>query len=190
MFEFMRGRPALEGVFTRAMIQLSKLHIPSILEGYDFSGFDRVCDVGGGAGTFLAELLTTHGNVHGVLFDLESIVDRGRRYLEERNVADRCTFAPGNVFESVPEGCDAYVLLSVLHDWDDDAVVAILENVRRAMKPESRVLIIEMMFTRDMPRRYPGKLLDVEMHVLTGGRERTRDELDALLTRASLRRPD
>ena len=125
--------------------------------------------------------------MHGTLFDLPAVVADAGPVLAAAGVADRVEVVGGDFFSSVPEGRDRYVLQAIVHDWDDPACVRILGNVRRAMPPDGRVLVVE----QELPRHAGWHLaiaLDLEMLVDTGGgRERTRAEFDALFTLAGFR---
>jgi hypothetical protein len=146
-----------------------------------------VCDVGGGTGTLLAGILTAQPQLHGTLLDLPAVVAKADATLHEAGVADRVTVVAGDFFTSVPSGCDRYLLQAIVHDWDDESCVQILSNVRRAMPPGGRALVLE----QELPRHggwHLAKALDLEMLVDTGaGRERTRKEFEALFARAGLR---
>jgi ubiquinone/menaquinone biosynthesis C-methylase UbiE len=96
------------------------------------------------------------------------------------------SFVAGDVFESVPEGADAYLFRHLLHDYDDDDCRKMLNNVRRAMKPQSRVLVLEKTVPTDATPG-PGRWLDLHVMLLTGGRERTVPEYEALFDKAGLR---
>ena len=61
-----------------------------------------------------------------------------------------------------------------------------LKNVRRVMNPDSRVLVLEKTVpTDDTPG--PGRWLDLHVMLLTGGRERTVTEYQALFENAGLK---
>jgi hypothetical protein len=106
--------------------------------------------------------------------------------LQARGLADRIKIAAGSFFESVPAGGDAYLLSHIIHDWSEEQCLTILGNCRRAMKPGSRLLIIEMVLpTGDTP--HPGKMFDIVMLVLPGGQERTEPDYRALLDKAKFR---
>ncbi len=92
----------------------------------------------------------------------------------------------GDFFERVPGGGDAYLLKTVLHDWDDAEAGAILRNCRRAVGPEGRLLVLERVVAP--PNEDPeAKFFDLFMMAVTGGRERTREEFAALLAEAGFR---
>jgi SAM-dependent methyltransferase len=189
-FEYVNeANPRAGETFNRALAQLGTIMAPLIAGGYDFSSVRRVCDVGGGTGTLLAEILPRHPSMRGVLFELESLHDDARANLAARGVAGRCDVVAGDFFTSVPDGCDVYVLQAVLHDWDDERATTILTNVREAMAPGARLLVIENLLDadgREKDRLTRG--FDLLMLVLTGsGRERTREQFEALFARAGLR---
>ena len=115
------------------------------------------------------------------------VVSGARSFIETAGVAARCRIEGGSFFERIPEGADAIILKSIIHDWDDEKGLAILRNCHRALKRQGRLLLIE----RVMPARTdeaPEVIMrDVHMMAVTGGRERNEDEFRALLTGAGFR---
>jgi len=147
-------------------------------------------DVGGGTGTLLAEVLSHRPKVGGVLLERPGMLELARGYLAEQSVADRCEFVEGDFFSSVPAGGDVYVLKSVLHDWDDERCIAILQSCRAAMGQVARLVIIELLLPERMTPSsgmLSAALLDLIMLAYAGGRERTETEFTQLLDQARLR---
>jgi hypothetical protein len=146
-------------------------------------------DVGGGTGTLLAQVLSRRPEIRGVLLERPGMLALAGRYLSDQGVADRCELVEGDFFASVPAGGDVYVLKSVLHDWDDDRCVAILQACRTAMDESARLAIIEVLLPDRMTPSGPtlsAALLDLIMLAYAGGRERTEPEFTQLLGRAGL----
>jgi hypothetical protein len=185
-FEWFEDVPELAAVFNDGMTSISKMETPTVVAAYDFSRFGSIVDVGGGHGLLLAEILRQSPNSKGILFDAESVVDGAPAVLEPAGVSDRCTVVGGSFFESVPAGGDAYVLKHIIHDWDDEKSVQILRNIRAAMNPGAKVLVVEAVVPDD-DREHVSKLLDLEMLVAATGRERTEVEYAELLQRAGFR---
>ncbi|MDA0165032.1 acetylserotonin O-methyltransferase [Solirubrobacter ginsenosidimutans] len=168
--------PEESGIFDAAMTALAARVTASVLAAYDFGQFEVVADIGGSRGTLLAAILAHHPHLRGILFDRPGVV-------AGVDLGERCRIVGGSFFEAVPGGADAYILKSVLHDWDDETSVAILQSIRRAAPAGSAVLILERRL--GPPNAEPaGKLSDLNMLVATGGRERTRDEYARLLEAA------
>jgi hypothetical protein len=122
----------------------------------------------------------------GTLFDLPHVVAGAAAALAHFEVASRIDLVSGSFFESIPSGGDTYLLKHILHDWDDDdACLAILATVRRALAAEARLVMVEMLLD---PRggRPLASLLDLNMLVMQGGRERTLAEFTDLFRRADL----
>jgi SAM-dependent methyltransferase len=123
----------------------------------------------------------------GVLFDLPHVVEGAPEVLARWGVQDRVKLAGGSFFESLPEGVDACILSTVIHDWDDERSIKILQNCHRATKPGGKLLLAEMVIP-DSPEPTPGKFLDLNMLVMTpGGRERTAGEYAALYEKCGFR---
>lgn len=186
VFDFFAKHPEQASLFSETMVGIHGSEPPAVAEAYDFSGFGTVVDVGGATGNMLAAILNRHSGPQGVLFDLPHVVTDAPALLSQRGVQGRVSIQSGSFFESVPEGGDAYVLSHVIHDWTEEQCLTILGNVRRAMKPDSRLLIVEMVLPgANVP--HPGKILDMVMMIAPGGQERTEAEYSELLAKAGFR---
>ena len=173
--------------FNGAMNEGSRLQGLLLVEAYEFDGVRSLCDVGGGEGTILADVLDHHPGMRGAVFDLPALEPGATARLQAAGVGERGEFVGGDFFADVPAGHDLYTLFAIVHDWDDDRCVTILGNVRRAMGPDARVLVTEMPIPESDEVNF-AKVMDLEMLILTGsGRERTEAQYRALFARAGLR---
>jgi hypothetical protein len=184
------GRPALEwaglvsyfsahpdeaSLFNQAMVAKSAAAIPAVIDAYDFGQLAVIADVGGGRGHLLNAILRRHPSAMGILFELPHVIAE-----IAESASQRLRLVRGDFFSSDIPAADAYVLMEVLHDWPDQEAGRILSAVRRSAPPGSRVLIVESLIT-DSPGLHPGKVLDVIMLAVTGGRERTVAQYKQLL---------
>jgi hypothetical protein len=160
---------------------------PRIAAGYPFGRFETLIDIGGGNGHILAEILAQHPQLRGALFDLPPTAAVARQFLAERGLTARWEVFAGDFFDAVPSGYDAYMLKSCLHDWNDQKAVEILQRCRDAMPDHGRVLIVEIVLGPGRPIGHPHRLIDLEMMVTLGGKERSEKEFAALLKQAGLR---
>ena len=186
VFDYLTRDTELSEVFNNAMTAFSAFVIPSAIEAYDFSGIGTLVDVAGGHGQVLMSILEKHPQMRGVLFDLPHVIEGARPRIDGAGLSGRVTTAIGDFFKAVPEGGDAYIMKHIIHDWDDDRAVTILRNIAGAMTPGGRIILLESVLT---PANQPdfGKLIDLEMLLMPGGRERTADEFRALFDRAGFR---
>jgi hypothetical protein len=179
--------PRAGAAFNGAMTEGSRLQGLLVVDAYDFPGVTSVCDVGGGTGAIMADLLARHPALRGVVFDLPELAEPARAHLAAHGVADRAEFVAGDFFSAVPPGHDLYTLFAIVHDWDDKRCTRILGNIHRAMPPGARVLVTEMPVPEGSEPSF-AKVMDLEMLILTGsGRERTASEYRALFERAGFR---
>jgi hypothetical protein len=167
-------------LFGEAMTSLTVGVTEAVTAAYDFSGVKHLVDVGGSHGILVSGIVRNFPSVKGTLFDLPHVIDEARPRLPQ-TVAT----VAGSFFEPLPRA-DAYIMKSIIHDWDDASCVKLLAQCRAAMEPGGRVLIVESIVT-DRPDSAFVKLLDLEMLAITpGGRERTEAEYAALLRGAGL----
>ena len=119
--------------------------VSAVMRALDFFQFGTIVDVGGGEGALLADILSAHPKLRGVLFDQPTVIARADTFLERGGVRSRCDLIGGSFFDSVPGGGDAYILKFILHDWDDATSIDILSACRRAMSAEAMLLVLERM---------------------------------------------
>ena len=181
IFEFYGANPEAGKVLNDSMAEYSATDL-LVLDNYDFSKVDTIVDVAGGRGALVIALLEQHPHLKGILVDLEGPAHQAEETLEQADLKDRCQCLVGDMFQSVPEGGDVYVLKRILHDWDDEQSVAILRNCRAAMKADGKLLIIEPLVRQGAGFDY-AKLEDITM-MLFGGEDRTEAHLGQLLSEA------
>jgi hypothetical protein len=183
IFEWYQGNPERGEIFDRAMGDFSRAETAAMLQTYPFGEVQHLVDVGGGRGELLMEVLRANEHIKGTLYDQPWVV---KPVQVPAQLQGRMAVSGGDFFAAVPSGADAYLLKHILHDWDDEACLRILGAIRSVMAPGARVLIVEQVIPPGN-EAFPGKLLDLNMLVMTeGGRERTPAEYANLLGRAGL----
>jgi len=173
-------------VFDNAMSSYSGTQAEWVLHAlsaYDFSEISHLCDVGGGHGYMLSRLLGQYPRLTGTVLErAEVIADTARLWATKLGVGDRCQYVAGDMYKAAPRA-DAYLMKLILHDWNDDECVQILENQHKAATPGGRVFIVEHVIPEpDTP--HFAKLFDIHMMCWGTGRERTQDEYATLLEKA------
>ncbi len=184
LYEYYAQNPEPGEIFHKAMTSIAiTREDAAIATGYDFSSIKTLVDIGGGRGSTIAEILKANPTMKGVLFDCAPALESAKDLIEAEGVSQRCEFTVGDFFESVPSGCDAYILKRILHDWDDERAITILKNCHRAMAKNGNILVAERLIPLGN-EPYAGKLIDLDMLVMTGGSERTESECRSLFERA------
>ena len=180
IFDYLGQRPEQAKLFDAAMVSIHGRETLAMIEAYDFSRFGTLADLGGGNGSLLTAVLRKTPRLKGVLFDLPHVVERARPNLTAAGLAERCQCQAGSFFEIAPPGADVYLMRHIIHDWNDEQCLSILRNIHRAAPANANLLLIESVIT---PGNEPsfGKLLDLTMLVIPGGKERTEAEYRALL---------
>jgi hypothetical protein len=181
-WEYRAANPEDDAVFNAAMSSPSTTVGEAVVRSYDFSGIGTLVDVGGGEGALLAGILAANPTLRGILFDQPRVVE-GAGLLERAGVAERCEVVGGSFFEAVPAGADAYLLKSVIHDWDDAEAGRILLKCREAMADGGRLLVVEPIIGPPNEPD-PAKFSDLNMLVMLGGRERTAEDFERLYAAA------
>ncbi|CAL9326473.1 methyltransferase [Streptomyces rochei] len=186
-FEYLVHDAEYGEVFMKGMGNMSDTETEPVLAAYDFSGFGTVVDFCGGRGGLLAGILRQAPAARGILSDPRVEGNGASDHLAAQGVADRCTTHAGGLFDPVVRGGDAYVLKHIVHDWPEEQALQILRNVREALAPGGKLLLIEMVLPEDANAPHSGKLVDLWLMLLVGGRERTASQYADLLGRAGFR---
>lgn len=173
-------------IFNHAMTSFSHITIPAILEACDFTGAKTVADVAGGHGHLLAAVLRKNPHLEGVLFDLPVVLEGAPALLKKEAVDERTEIVAGDFFERVSVKADVYMLKHIIHDWDDERSIKILQNIAAEMNDDGKVLIFETVIS-DGNEPHFGKIMDLEMMVSPGGIERTEEEYREILAATGLR---
>lgn len=181
LYEFLQQNPDAATVFNKAMTAFSAAESDAIIQAYDFSLKNMIVDVGGGEGFLVSALIKAYPNLSGVVLDLpvrDRLENSGR-------INPRIKYVYGNFFQEIPRGGDTYILKSILHNWNDESCVNILRNCRKVMNDNSTLLVIERVVPEDNEKS-DSKLFDINMLIMTEGRERTENEYRTLFNAAGL----
>jgi len=150
---------------------------------YDFSGVSKLVDVGGGLGGMISAILLANPHLKGVVYDAPSVVAKSKEFLASKGLSDRVETIGGDFFKSVPEGGDVYSMRWILHDWEDTKSITILENIRKVLPENGKLLLAEAVVPESGDPHF-SKFFDLIMLTMTGGRERTETEWRSLLQKA------
>lgn len=182
VFDYFPENAEHSEIFNNAMTDMSAATAPVVVEAYDFSGIEKLADIAGGHGFLLSQILKANPEIKGILFDLPHVLAGADEILSRENVADRVEKVSGDFFAEVPSA-DAYIMKHIIHDWDDERSIKILQSIYRAMNPGGKLLIVETVVPEGNEPHY-SKLLDLEMLTSPGGIERTAEEYRELLAHA------
>ncbi|HKT04793.1 MAG TPA: methyltransferase [Rugosimonospora sp.] len=189
-WEYMAAHEDENTRFNASQQAATRLELRSILPVYPWQELDTLVDVGGGNGAFLAGILARFHRLRGTVFDLPHVVAEAPKVFADAGVAERSDAVGGSFLDGgVPEGADAYLLKRVLYHWDEERATTLLRNVRAAMRPDSRLLILEPVTDPVAPGEgyATGLLYDLLLLAMAGGGARSLDAISTLLSRAGLR---
>jgi hypothetical protein len=174
LVEYFAAHPEEAAIFNAAMVSKSRTVLPAVAAAYDFAPFATIADVGGGRGHLLKLILERTPGARGILFERPHVI-------ADTEPAPRLELVGGDFFVDAVPAADVYLLMDLLHDWDDADAARILGAVRRAAQPSARLLIVETLVPETAGPHF-GKTLDIIMLAVTGGRERTEAQHAVLLS--------
>ena len=188
LFARLTAEPEYVPRFNAGMAGSSPAVTTALVAAYDFGRFGTIVDVAGGTGSLLTAILRAHSQPQGVIFDLPHSRDGAEEAIARAGLAGRCAFTGGDFFAGVPAGGDAYLLKLILHDWDDERSVAILRQCRQAMAPTGTLLVLDHLLPADdSSPALDAVMMDINMLVLAGGRERSAADFGRIFEQAGFR---
>jgi hypothetical protein len=188
-YEYRTRHPEERAVFNAAMADMTRQVAAAAVAAYDFSRFRCIVDAGGGNGALLASLLTTTPGLNGILFDLPSGTEGAPELIAAAGISERCKIIHGDFFKAVPAGADAYILKSVMHNWNDEICCTILKNCAAVMSESTRLLLLEQVLPariEAVPLHRRVLMTDLNMLVMTGGCERGEAQYNQILRESGL----
>ena len=189
IFAYFKEHPQESEIFDAGMKSKAQSAILPVVAAYDFSPFDTIGDIGGGQGHLLTAILKSSQNSRGVLFDQPHVIARVKT---DEAIGNRLISQGGDFFRGPLPCCDAYIVMEVLHDWTDKQSQQILQQIRNAAPDVAKLLVVETVLPNENASaagkgEHFGNHLDINMLVLTGGRERTPDEFTRLFAASGWR---
>lgn len=186
IFADLAHKPEDAAIFDSAMTSFHGGETDAVLNAYSYDGISVLADIGCGIGAVMAATLHRYPDMRGILFDQAHVIERTRQHIEAAGVSAQCAFISGNFFEEVPPGADAYTMRHILHDWNDDLCIRILDNIRKVIPADGRLLIIETVVpTGNEPSA--SKLFDMVMMALPDGMERSEAQFHTIFNAAGFR---
>ncbi len=186
IWKYFQQNPEDAAVFNNSMSSVTAVTNEAITSLYDFSGIEKLVDVGGGHGGLITSLLKSNPEMKGVLFDAPQVIEGARAKIEAAGLAERCETVAGDFFKAVPAGGDAYIMKWIIHDWDDERAITILKNCRDQMPANGRLILVDCVVPETNEPHF-SKFIDLNMLVMTGGKERTAKEFEELLAAAGFK---
>jgi C-methyltransferase len=183
-FDLLTAHPPLQQRFDEGMSNISRMDDKRLASSYDFSGARVVADLAGGKGTLLREILLSHPEPMGLLFERPQVLN-GPTALDDLVGSGRARLVPGNLLETLPSPVDIYVIKGALHVFADRETSQVLGNCAHTMRKGDRLLIIEQILPADS-KPHPNKTMDMVMMLLLGSRLRTVEEWSRLLEQNGL----
>lgn len=186
IWEFFAKNADNAKIFNDAMSGVTGQATEAMHAAYSFSGIETLVDVGGGHGALLTSILSRNPEMRGILFDAPQVIEGAKPRMQASGISDRCQLAGGDFFQAVPLGGDAIIMKWIIHDWNDEQSVAIMKNCHRALPENGKLILIEAVVPEGNEPHF-SKFIDLNMLVMTGGRERTEVEFRRLYEASGFR---
>jgi phospholipid N-methyltransferase len=187
-WEFRSIHSKSQDTFQRWLDIETSVNAQAIITEWPWHKYDSIIDIGAGQGSLAQALIEEHQNTNVSIFDTPEVI---QSLLSRLSNAHQLTqVIAGDFFKDIPKGFDAYILKSVLHDWNDEKSIQILNKIRGSLGQQGRIIIIERSLRKDFsgdPLNLNNSHLNVMMSAIHGAKERSNDAFIELFTRAKLK---
>jgi len=130
--------------FVRHMSTYTRYCAPVLLARHDFSGYRRVLDIGGNNGETAIQLCRKHPQAQVTILDLPAVCDLGIEHVGAAGLSDRITFQKTDArVAPFPDGFDAAIFSSVLHDHEEPVIAQLLAKAHGALAPGGTLILWE-----------------------------------------------
>jgi hypothetical protein len=173
--------------FGRAMREMTAIDVALLARAYPWPRKGVICDVAGGIGTLLAAILARRKRARGILVEEAAVLAEAEHFLADQGLGGRVERITGDLFAGLEARADVYVMKWILHDWNDEACVQMLQNIKATMPPGAKVVSIDQRFKPTFANPVTN-LIDLHMLVeCEGGRERTPEHVHRLMAEVGLK---
>jgi len=188
LYDYLENNNSLNDLFHTIMRQKTRLIGNTIVKNYTFNKFKSIVDIGGGQGELMVKILSTHTDIAGAIFDLPLVTQQTMSLIKNLGLEDRCQCIPGDFFKIIPDNYDLYILMNVLHNWDNKNCIRLLKNCSKNIhRTDQRIIIIENIIDNSVKNNF-NLIRDLEMMLITtGGKERTLEEFNELFKSSNLK---
>ncbi len=176
--------------FLMGMHGFGVISSPPVVAAFDLSRFRRLADLGGATGHLAVAACRRYSHLRAVVFDLPEVVPLARDVVAATEVADRVEVAAGDFFADPLPTADLYTLGRILHDWSEDTIMTLLRKVHAALPVGGAVLVAEKLIADDRAGPDWAQMQDLNMLLVTEGKERTLGEYTDLLRAAGFAEVD
>jgi hypothetical protein len=174
-WDYLNANPKELEDFGEAMKSNSLNSLRGVLEHCDFAGVGKIADIGGGFGHLAIALLEKYPSLQAVVLDIPELIPVARKRGAENDatVVNRLEYVGEDMFKSVPPA-EVYIMKHIIHDWEDEKCVQLLQNCRQSMQGDGRVICVDSVLPpMGNTANTSAKLLDILMLTIITGRERT-----------------
>lgn len=185
VFPYFAQNPTAAKVFDESMTSFSAAVAEAVSSAYDFSQAKTIADIAGGHGILLSKVLQKNQQAKGVLFEQKHVLEGN--ILAKEGVADRTELVSGDFFQEIPVVADIYLMKFIIHDWNDEQSITILSNLAKSAPKGSRLLLVETVVEEDDNAPSLSKIMDLNMLVMTGGKERKASEYAELFEKTGFK---
>ncbi|WP_439627395.1 class I SAM-dependent methyltransferase [Gemmata sp.] len=175
--------PDLRREFTMGMHGMGVISSPQVVAAFDLSRFRTLVDLGGATGHLAVAACRRYTALRATVFDLPEVTPIATELVGASDVSARVGVVSGDFFVDELPASDLYSLGRILHDWSEDKILLLLQKVYDRLPAGGALLVAEKLINDDRTGPDMAQMQDLNMLLVTEGKERTLGEYAALLRR-------
>ena len=149
---------------------------------YDFTGIQKILDVGGGSGCFMIAMAQALPHLRCTIMELPAMCEVAKSYIDSGEVSERVDTIAVDMFRQPwPRGYDAVFFSNIWHDWNFRTCRWLAERTYEALPPGGRIMLHEMLLDNTGNGQKTAAAFSMLMLLATQGQQFTSEELRSIL---------
>jgi precorrin-6B methylase 2 len=192
------GRPFFEALyadqnwlreFLNAMAGAQRGNFIAFAQGFDFSAYATLVDIGGAGGYLAAQVALHNPAMHTYTFDLPPVAPIAKENIAGLNLSDRVTVLSGDFFTEDFPRADVITMGMILHDWGLDEKRVLIRKAFDALPEGGAFVVLENIIDENRSQNVFGLMMSLNMVIETEtGFDFTASEFEAWAKEAGFNR--
>ncbi|UOE50000.1 acetylserotonin O-methyltransferase [Mucilaginibacter sp. SMC90] len=154
--------------FTGAMSGIQMGNFMAFAQKFDFTKYKTLIDVGGSAGLLSVMVATYNPAMRCTTFDLPPVEPIASATIQKFGLTDRVNAASGNFFSVPIPHADVVVMGNILHDWDEQNKIVLMQKAYDALPADGAFIAIENIIDDERKQNVFGMMMSLNMLIETG----------------------
>lgn len=153
--------------FTRAMAGVQMGNFKALVNKFDFSSYNTLCDIGGADAELSLQVAEQYDHIDCINFDLPKVASIAEEKIKRYEMDDRIESVAGDFWEEDFPETDVITMGNILHDWSLEEKQLLLEKSYESLPEDGACIVIENIIDNDRSENVFGLTMSLNMLIET-----------------------